>query len=193
MINYNDIDWNAFLYYDETSPSCLRWKINITNCFHKKKILVHKDLPAGTKQYRKTGNPKAWVITYNGRQYVSHRIIAVLVLKENIANKVIDHLDRNPFNNKVFNLKVKSVAENNRNMPKNKNNKTGVTGVCYTETNNCNYYIATWSVNGKPKSKHYSLLKYTREEAFKLACEHREKMLKLLNENGCNYEENHGK
>lgn len=193
MIDYNKIIWDNLLYYDETSPSCLRWKINILNCTHKKNILVHKDSIAGTKQYRKTGNPKAWVVTYNGRQYVSHRIIAVLVLKENIEDKVIDHLDRNPFNNKISNLKVKTAAENNRNMPKNKNNKTGITGIFYEENGNFKYYVATWSVEGKAKSKRYSLLKYTAEKAFELACQYRQKMLEYLNQNGCNYEENHGK
>lgn len=193
MIDYNDIKWDEFLYYDEESPSCLKWKIDITNCFHKKRILAHKNSQAGTKQYRKNGNPKAWVVTYKGKQYVSHRIIAVLLLKEDISDKVIDHLDRNPFNNKISNLKIKSIAENNRNMPKNKNNKTGVTGVCYTERNGFSYYIATWSVNGKSKNKRYSCLKYGKEKAFQLACKCRESMLKSLNDDGCNYEENHGK
>lgn len=193
MIDYNSIDWNEIFYYDEQSPSCLRWKTDIKNCSHKKRILATKDSPAGTKQYRKNGNPKGWVVTYKNRQYVSHRIIAVLLLKENISNKVIDHFDRNPFNNRISNLKIKTASENNRNMPKNKNNKTGVTGVCFITNNGFSYYITTWSVEGKSKSKRFSCLKYGNNIAFEMAVEYRNKMISLLNENGCNYEEHHGK
>ena len=43
---------------------------------------------------------------------------------------VIDHLDGNPFNNNIKNLSLKTLAGNARNRHKQKDNKTGITGVC---------------------------------------------------------------
>lgn len=28
MLNYNEINWNEWVYYDETSPTFLRWKVD---------------------------------------------------------------------------------------------------------------------------------------------------------------------
>jgi hypothetical protein len=118
------IKWDEVLYYDEESPSGLRWKIDIKVLKHKKRKLVSKDSVAGTRQYRKTGKPKAWVVTYCGVQYPAHRLVMVLFGASLSNSEVVDHLDRNPFNNLKSNLRIKSVSENNRNMPRNIRNKS---------------------------------------------------------------------
>lgn len=193
MSDYNSINWHDIFYYDATSASGLRWKTDIRNLQHRKRILVAKDAEAGTRMYRPNKKPKAWVVVYDGKQYAVHRIIVVL-LKGSIENdKVVDHLDRNPFNNVESNLKIKTRAENNRNANKFSTNKTGVTGVCLIYNKTIPAYAATWSINGRSYKKNFSCAKYGQEEAFRLACEYRKSMIELLHSNGHYYEENHGR
>ncbi len=190
MLNY---EWSEILDYDESSDSCLRWKIDITNTLHKKRVLVHKGSCAGAKSYRKCGKPKSWKVQYKGKQYSAHRIIYEIFYGPVGDKMIVDHLDRNPFNNNILNLKLKTVAENNRNMSRKVDNKTGVTGVCLIQQEGNLYYLATWSENNKHKKKTFSCKKFGKEQAFKLAIDYRNEMIALLNKKGANYEHNHGK
>lgn len=77
-----------------------------------------------------------------------------------------------------------------RNHRKQKNNKTGVTGVV---KENDVRYKAIWSgLMHKRHSKSFSINKYGEKEAFKLACEYRIKMINYLNLLGAGYSGNHG-
>lgn len=83
-----------------------------------------------------------------------------------------------------------SPLEQARNHTKRKDNTTGVTGVTFTGKG----YRSHWqSLDGKQKSKFFSIKKYGDELAFFAACECREQMIELLNKNGAGYGENHGK
>lgn len=63
----------------------------------------------------------------NKNRIYIHRIIMGI---EN-PNIIIDHIDRNPRNNRKNNLRVCSQAQNSKNRWIGKNNKTGVLGVCF--------------------------------------------------------------
>ena len=82
-----------------------------------------------------------------------------------------------------------------RNQRKFKSNTTGVTGVYQHHKNGVlNRYVADWrELNGTRKTKSFSINKYGKEEAFRLACQAREDAIKRLNEEGAGYSENHGK
>lgn len=55
-------------------------------------------------------------------------------------------------------------------------------------------YMVCWKgLQGEDYRKYFSILKYGKEEAFRLACEAREEAIKRLNEQGAGYSENHGK
>lgn len=83
-----------------------------------------------------------------------------------------------------------------RNRRKHSQNKTGVTGVRIWVDKKVDtpYYVASaQDLNGKQISKYFSILKYGKDEAFRMACEFREETIKLLNEMGAGYAESHGK
>lgn len=50
-------------------------------------------------------------------------------LHQVVAGKYYDHIDRNPFNNRKYNLRQATATENARNRSTAKNNTSGVTGV----------------------------------------------------------------
>jgi hypothetical protein len=83
-----------------------------------------------------------------------------------------------------------------RNRRKHAQNKTGVTGVRIWVDKKVDtpYYVASsQDLEGKPISKYFSMLKYGKEEAFRLACKFREDTIIKLNEMGAGYAESHGK
>lgn len=104
---------------------------------------------------------------------------------------VIDHLDGNPLNNNISNLRLVTVAINQRNQKLFKNNKSGKTGVYLRIKNGNECWVATWvSERGKTKQKCFSVKKYP--DAHILACEYRDKMILELNKEGYEYAERHG-
>jgi len=93
------------------------------------------------------------------------------------------------------NCRWATYEEQARNRRMQSNNKTGVTGVAEIfKTQELIYYRAYWvDLEGKERSKSFSIKKYGKEKAFILAIEFRENALKLLNNNGAGYSANHGR
>lgn len=107
---------------------------------------------------------------------------------------VIDHINQIRDDNRISNLRKITKAENSRNAKLSKVNTSGVVGVrWYTAKCGNEYAVAYWRDNGKIKSKCFSTLHLKHETAFKMACEHREEMIRQLNEQGAGYTDIHGK
>lgn len=161
--------FEQYLYYDESSKTCLRWKVNVIG--GKGAIRIKADFEAGslnTNGYYEVG--------IQGVRYRAHRIVALLHGFE-VEGFVVDHKDRNRSNNNISNLRVVSQKENSQNLSLSSNNKSGVQGVSY---NKLGYWIASWCEGGKRKLKHFSIKKYTSlEEAFEAAVEYRKQMTQL--------------
>lgn len=182
-----DHAFHDLLYYDETSPSGLRWKVNRGGG-------VKADDVAGWIQ-AKIGY---WYVSVLNKTYLAHRIIVVL---HGLCcdNSQVDHIDRNRLNNNIGNLRVVSEVKNRRNTTKSRANKTGVTGVNLQTNvspsgNICSYYVSRWyDILGKPHRKHFSINKLGQDEAFRIACEHREKIIAELNSQGAGYTSDHGR
>lgn len=146
-IDFNDID--KLLFYDETSPSCLRWKAS-TNY----KIRVG-DIAGYIVNNKQTGR-RCWAVSVQGNSYLAHRLGYCLLHGSVDPELQVDHIDGNALNNKADNLRLVKQAVNLRNRPQQRNNITGVTGVSYDVRND--RYIAQFNdLSGKRKQKKLQL------------------------------------
>ena len=93
-------DCITYLYYDQSSPSGLRWKVARSN-------RVKKDSIAGSKD--KDGYYQVKVC---GKVYKAHRVVWFLHHGAIPDGLEIDHKDRKRDNNKIDNLQVKSHRGN---------------------------------------------------------------------------------
>ena len=106
---------SKYLEYDETSPSCIRWK-------------------EGTQQGSTVGGDVAghlsassgyWVCCINYRTYKVQRLVWVLQSKEDLySNLFVDHIDRNKSNNKIDNLRLVTQQDNVKNTDRVENQKS---------------------------------------------------------------------
>lgn len=106
-----------YVEYDETSSTGIRW-IKLYRCKNQKSIGDE----AGSR------NKKGYyILGFNNRLYFVHRI--VFFLHYNNCPNIIDHIDNNPSNNKIENLRAANKSENQHNRKINKNNKSGCKGL----------------------------------------------------------------
>lgn len=115
-----ELDFNVLnetFYYDESSPSGLRYKKNS----YKNKGAISKRVGdvAGNVKLNPNGTPRGWKLklTINGIKcdLNVHRIIWVLLNGSIDNSMVVDHADGNPLNNKADNLRLATYRENARN------------------------------------------------------------------------------
>lgn len=184
-------NWNEIFYYDETSPSCLRWKIE-RRC-GKGVGRIQKNIGdiAGGLTSR-----NYWSVCFKEKQYQVHSII-LQIYGENLKGKIIDHIDGNPSNNKLNNLRVINQKENCRNSKKRTNNTSGFAGVVFNKSKVKGVEVLKWyaiwyNLEGKRRSKCFSVRKYGHDLAFTLACEYRKGIIEQLNNEGAGYTNRHG-
>lgn len=187
------IDWREIFYYDETSPTFLRWKIDVMGGRYHKNVIFRTGSVAGTRKVRKDGYPFNCQVKYLGKLYGVHRIIWKMFYGDITPKDIVDHEDQNPWNNTLSNLNLKSKAENNRNFSRRKDNKTGVTGVKHRSRSGGQYCAQWQDENGVRRTKTFSVLVHGDDEALRLAIECRKNNIERLNEIGLNYSKNHGK
>jgi hypothetical protein len=195
-----DVILEDYFYYDENSPSFLRWSIDIwcgnNNSIHK----IHIGDVAGTLGKLKDGSVRYRVTLRIGRQkftYEASRIVWMLHHGAISKGLLVDHVDGNSTNNRISNLRLVTREVNNRNSKMHKSNSTGVNGVSYyvnvTDGREYPYFAAyVRLLTGRRKLKTFSVKKLGHEEAFRLACEWREEMIQSLNQQGAGYTERHG-
>jgi hypothetical protein len=138
------------------------------------------------------GQPHMIRVTFDGESYPAHRIIWILINGQIKIDHIIDHVDGNPFNNSIENLREIHKIVNARNAKMREDNTTGVTGVFKSSSRGIICFLAGWYDGFKMKTKMFSTRKYGFEEAFRLACEHRKLMIDKLNLEGAGYTDRHG-
>lgn len=86
-------------------------------------------------------------VTVEGRQYYVHRII--YLMRHGDCPQFIDHVDGNPSNNKIDNLRQATASQNTINYIRKRKSNTGVCNVAFDKRRNkFNVYVR---VNCKPK------------------------------------------
>lgn len=191
--SYN-IDWNEIFRYDESSPSGLCWNKDVYGGSSGKSLLKRKGEPAGSRMSK--GGHWAVAIRVNGKRVrlLVHRVIWEMFNGEIPPSYVIDHIDRDGSNNSISNLRCVPEVYNLRNVGKKSSNKTGVTGVTLSkDRHGYYYYVASWTeLDGRSRSKHFSINKYGEDQAFALAVRARKEKIEELNKQGAGYTETHG-
>ena len=79
------------------------------------------------------GKPASSGVKVLGTKYICHRVIWVLVCGSIDEELEIDHIDGNPWNNTVENLRIVTKTINQRNRKKYSNNTSGVNGTFFRE------------------------------------------------------------
>lgn len=185
-LDYN-INWSEHFQLSEDSPSGL---VRVRNY---QGVLIEK-INIGNRLYNKNGSPHCWRFEFKGKKYCVHRVIWVLNYGSIDSEKVVDHLDGDPFNNNIQNLELKTQKDNTRNKQKRFNSMTGITGVSYSFNrvgNRC--YVAYWSeLDGVRRSRSFSVVKFGEETAKILAIKYREQEIQRLISEGADYTERHG-
>lgn len=184
--DYNSVNWNDIVYYDETSPTFLRWSVKIPRSkWNPGDVAGYINDSKGAHGYS--------LIKYSGYLYKAHRIVWVLH-NGSIDNEcLIDHIDGVRHNNAISNLRCVNDSINSRNRIKSPNGKCLVTGVSFTDKNNQPSFFAHWrDLDGKSKQKWFSCKVYGFDGALNLAIKYRESVIDELNSLGAGYSSRHG-
>jgi len=181
-------------YYCEDSPTGLRRKTDWVSGKNYKVIRGFRGDVAGSQG---GGRCQYWMVKVGNKTLRCHRIVWELCRGKLDKTVQIDHIDGNSLNNRIENLRVVTNKTNSRNQKFRSTNTSGVCGVGLlinkTKSGENRYWKAQWNnLEGKRCAKCFSVALYGEEEAFKLACKYREKVMQELNEAGAGYIPRHG-
>lgn len=114
--------------YDKSSPSCLRWAVDIIDLTGRIHSKARKGAVAGSISAN-----GYWTVFTGGKGYRIHRIVFELCHNKPVPeNHDVDHIDGNTLNNETSNLRVTKF--NMRNKIKAVNNSSGITGVSLSKS-----------------------------------------------------------
>lgn len=177
---------SEYFCYDESSPTCLRWKKWNGQANHSR-----RDVGDVAGFVNKNGSYTRYKVSLHGKGMMVHRVVMILNGFELDKRQVINHIDTNPCNNKISNLEVVTKSENNRRTKMqvgiglNSRNKSGVNGVhehIYTRADGTVHYYAyaQWKHGDKCKYKVVPYSEHGKDAAWELAIRVREEALKEI-------------
>ena len=124
------MNWEDVLLYDETSPSCLRWR--------------QSQEVAGF-----SSDSSYWNVSLKGKMHGAHRIVWELHNCPIPKGYQIDHINGLRYDNRIANLRLASPTDNQCNKPKCKNNTSGYKGVSWHKSRKC--WVAQIAIHKKQK------------------------------------------
>jgi len=160
--------YNSLFEYIEGE---LFWKISRGN--------VKVGNKAGTLNYNKRHDRECYEVGIDKKTVLLHRIIWIMINGEIPESLQIDHINQDPTDNRIENLRVVTNQENSKNRSKDKRNTSNYTNIYYYKNNK-----SKWKVEMKNKDKRYSKSFKTLEEAIS----HRDNLYIELG-----FHKNHGK
>ena len=168
------MNFNDYFIYEENDHSCLI-----------------------TKEGRNVGYISTcgyWKTMFKYKSYRVHRLIWEVIHGKIPDGYVINHIDNVKTNNKISNLEICTIAENNRRAIMHtygivkSNNSSGENGVIIQCVDGIYYASARWyNSEGKQLSKSYNINKLGKEVAISLAKEYRDLRLKEIYNNSFDY------
>lgn len=169
--------------YDETSPSCLRWRTNGR---------VHRKAGDVAGSFNKSLGYWQVSLHKDGHQTTMycHIIIWILHNGDIPTGYMVDHENISRKENKIVNLRLVTRKGNLRNASKSSRNTSGITGVFSNKTN---WIANSVSLDGKHITKSFSIKKYGDAAAKEMAILAREAQINDLNSMGAGYSTLHGK
>lgn len=147
------MNWSLIFRYDASSGS-LQWipvsrEHFTTNASHARHMSTRCGHIAGSKERRpETGKPKCVRVRWGKSQFLVHRIIWEMINGPIPDGMEIDHIDLDPWNNRIENLRLATHMENMANQGI-RNSKTGLKGVRKTLSGR---FQAMTGVMGKKKA-----------------------------------------
>ena len=181
-LNYSYKELSKYVKPSEESPTGL--------------ASISNGKPIGNFEKDSTGNRKAIRVKIGDNRYLAHRVIWTLIHGYIDPELDIDHIDGNPWNNSIMNLRLVSKSDNQRNRRKMKNNSTGMNGVGLHTTANgsggYNTYVrACWvSRVGKQSVKDFNIKNF---DSVDLAVEFADLYRAMKIKDKDTYTERHGK
>lgn len=150
---------NDFVYYDESSPTKLKWLVD-RRC-GKGRIRTKSHSVAGS--ITKSGYPE---ISINGNKFTIHRIVWYLHNGKIDNEFVIDHIDRNKSNNSISNLRCVPRSINSKNKI-HRGSNCGYQNISECIRNRDSCFLVSWQETkvSKKKSFYYGPKSRTRENA----------------------------
>lgn len=104
--------------------------------------------PTGCRTFHKQSGRRASLrVILFARSYKAHRIIWKMLNGDIPDGMLVDHVNGDPFDNRLMNLRIATPAENTRNSAKSRRNRFGLKGV--TQNGVKPGYIAQITVNRK--------------------------------------------
>lgn len=157
---------NELVYYDETSPTCLRWKV--TDNYGNKVVGKQAGYISKTNKYASIHFSKLGT-------FRCHVLVWLLHNGSIDITKCVDHINGDRQDNRICNLREVTHSENCKNKPGRSN--TGYKNLTWSER--WNRYHVYWNVDGKRKSETFKVTdNCTKDQALSDALSFRETKIK---------------
>lgn len=176
-----------YFYYDESSVTFLRWKVDRYAGRYGKTKNVSAGDEAGSLIKSAKGRVQCYRVSVLKKAINVHRVIWEIFNGPIPKGMVIDHLDGNPLNNCISNLECKTQKHNSQNKTLSKANKTGYIGIHFYKRKSYFYIVASSIRDGRVIKKSFPVHKIGYDEALSLAIKARDEMIQYLNDCGENY------